>query len=162
MLGTSKTSQVIRIQHYFHHAFIESYLLTALLDPTVPFLLQNSIAWSRLFQKSHRISTAAIPHVRVTRASSSHLKVYSALRKFSSPLAFFLFCYNLKIKCIFGGVVSFDLHNMPTTLKRQIFFLLWNKQEIRQKNYSPPKSQYFVETPFLQQLQLHVSWDMSL
>ena len=34
---------------------------------------------------------------------------------------------------------------MPTTLKMQNIFLLWNKQEIRQKNL---KSQYFVEPPF--------------
>ena len=51
-------------------------------------------------------------------------------------------------------IASFDLHNVPTTLKMQnIFFIV--KQEIRQKTenfsvhkYSSPQSQYFVEPPF--------------
>ena len=47
------------------------------------------------------------------------------LAKVFTPIGIFpiLLPYNLELKLIFlGGVVSFDLHNMPTTLKMQNIF----------------------------------------
>ena len=47
------------------------------------------------------------------------------------PLVIFhiLLPYNLELKWIFGGFESFDLHNMPTTLKMQnIFYCETNKK----------------------------------
>uniref|UniRef100_A0A4W5KU32 PX domain-containing protein n=1 Tax=Hucho hucho TaxID=62062 RepID=A0A4W5KU32_9TELE len=53
------------------------------------------------------------------------------LAKVFTPLGIFpiLLPYNLELKWIFWGFVSFDLHNMPTTLKMQnIFFCETNKK----------------------------------
>jgi hypothetical protein len=49
------------------------------------------------------------------------------------PLAFFLFyCLTTWNKKIFlGGVVSIDLHNMPTTLKMQNIFVNTQKKTIK-------------------------------
>ena len=47
------------------------------------------------------------------------------------PLGIFpiLLPYNLELKWIFGGFVSFDLHNMPTTLKmKNMFYCETNKK----------------------------------
>ena len=76
--------------------------------------------------------------------------IYSGLESIHTLGIFpILLHYNLELTWIFGGVVSFDLHNMPTTLKMQCIFLLWNKQEMRQKKTENMSlSQYFVETPF--------------
>ena len=46
------------------------------------------------------------------------------LAKVFTPLGIFpiLFPYNLELTFILGGVVSFDFHNMSTTLKMQYIF----------------------------------------
>jgi hypothetical protein len=87
------------------------------------------------------------------------------LTKVFTPLGIFpiLLPYNLDLKRICRGFVSFDLHNMPATLKMQnIFYCQTNKKSDKKTenlsvhNYSPPESQYFVESPFAA-LQLQVS-----
>jgi hypothetical protein len=56
---------------------------------------------------------------------------YSGLQKYSALLAFsFFVALQPGIKIDFGGVVSFDLHNMPTTLKMQnIVYCETNKKQ---------------------------------
>jgi hypothetical protein len=59
--------------------------------------------------------------------------------------------YNRELKWIFGGFVSFDLHNMPTTLKMQnIYFFCETNRVVNSITTPPPppKSQYFVGPPF--------------
>ena len=54
--------------------------------------------------------------------------------EYSDPLGIFpiLLSYNLELKLIFGGFVSFDLHNMPTTLKTQNIF--YCEKKLDEKN----------------------------
>ena len=64
-------------------------------------------------------------------APSSHPCDVQWLAKVFTPLGIFpiLLPYNLELKQIFGQFVSFDLHNMPTTLKMQnIFYVETNKK----------------------------------
>jgi hypothetical protein len=60
-----------------------------------------------------------------TIEGGNSIETYSGLQKYSPPLGIFpiFFALQTGIKIYFLGVfVSFDLHNMPTTLKMQNSF----------------------------------------
>ena len=65
------------------------------------------------------------------------------------------FALQTGIQIDFGGVCIILFTQHAYHFEDTKYALMWNKQEIRQKkqnlslhNYSPPKSQYFVEPPF--------------
>jgi hypothetical protein len=85
---------------------------------------------------------------RDSQPKKPHIYIYGPSKVFT-PFCIFpiLLPYNLALKWILGGFLSFDLHNIPTTLKMQNIFCCFEQTRNKTKkqnsyarsSFHPPK-----------------------